>query len=46
VWLWRRIDFLFPWQGLSLIGVASVDRAQAEQPQHSLSEVTEEPHIA
>ena len=22
VWLWRRVDFLFPWQGLSLIGVA------------------------
>jgi glycosyltransferase involved in cell wall biosynthesis len=22
VWLWRRVDFLFPWRGLSLIGVA------------------------
>ncbi|MGH9630667.1 MAG: glycosyltransferase [Bryobacteraceae bacterium] len=22
VWLWRRLDFLFPWKGLSLIAVA------------------------
>lgn len=30
VWLWRRVDFLFPWQGLSLIGVARTPGEKCE----------------
>jgi glycosyltransferase involved in cell wall biosynthesis len=48
VWLWRRVDFLFPWQGLSLIGVAratsdssapSQPPARTEASFHELSEI-------
>jgi SAM-dependent methyltransferase len=48
VWLWRRVDFLFPWQGLSLIGVAraAADSSAPSQPParteasfHELSEI-------
>jgi glycosyltransferase involved in cell wall biosynthesis len=34
VWLWRRVDFLFPWRGLSLIGVA-VASSNSCAPSHS-----------
>ena len=30
VWLWRRVDFLFPWRGLSLIGVARASSDSCE----------------
>lgn len=33
VWLWRRIDFLFPWQGLSLIGVARTSQTRPQSLQ-------------
>jgi glycosyltransferase involved in cell wall biosynthesis len=45
VWLWRRVDFLFPWRGLSLIGVAScvpdpcASSDSTTQTEHLLSEV-------
>ena len=46
VWLWRRVDFLFPWQGLSLIGVAVASSSSPPPSQSvlgteaSLSEVS------
>jgi len=43
VWLWRRVDALIPWRGLSLIVVArKSDRAAAESPtrRESLPEVS------
>jgi glycosyltransferase involved in cell wall biosynthesis len=33
VWLWRRVDFLFPWNGLSLIGVARISSESCAPPQ-------------
>jgi len=36
VWLWRRVDFVFPWQGLSLIGVARAS-SDFQPPQVSLT---------
>ncbi|MGD0619423.1 MAG: glycosyltransferase [Bryobacteraceae bacterium] len=30
VWLWRRIDFLLPWRGLSLVAIAKKPGAAAE----------------
>jgi SAM-dependent methyltransferase len=37
VWLWRRVDFLFPWSGLSLIAVARASSESCE-PSHSIIE--------
>jgi hypothetical protein len=28
VWFWRRIDFLLPWRGLSLVAVAERKNGQ------------------
>ena len=47
VWLWRRVDFLFPWRGLSLIGVARASSDECEpsrstiETEASLSEVSQ-----